>query len=172
MLDQPANPEESAAPKPKRRTWPLRGAMRAGGKLKGGRKPHRLTVGGASVPDIELVEKLGQIGCTIDELSIAFSLAPPTIAARFKAHPQLKEAFARGKAVAQISMRHRLFQASEKMTDGGVRAILFLARQLLLFPRDGVDDLIEKPQVDPRLSRLSNEERELLARLMEKARPT
>jgi hypothetical protein len=172
MLDRsPDDPDkEAAAPRPKR-IWPLRGAMRAGGKLKAGRKPHRMTVGGASVPDIELVERLGEIGATVDELSLVFGLSQVTVSARFKANPKLRDAYERGKALARISMRHRLFQASEKPTDGGTRAILFLARQLLLWPRDAGDSSIIEPPPpeDARLQRLSLEERETLDRLMAKA---
>ena len=96
MLDHPDHPDaESAAPPKKPRKWPLRGRG-----LKGGRKPRALMLAGA-VPNIELIEILGEIGTTLDEVAVVFTISNVTLQARLKRFPELRVAYERGKVLGR-----------------------------------------------------------------------
>lgn len=174
MLDRSDHPEVDAAPK-KQREWKLRGRRRAR-PAHGKTAARRFTVTGA-MPHVELLERLGEIGATVDELGVVFSVSQVTVNKRLADHAELKAAWLRGKALSQISVRHLLHQKAQRPTSDGTRAALFLARQLI-WPQDGDDGLIEKPPpqtpgaLSPeKLSRLSPAEQEELAAIMEKLFP-
>jgi hypothetical protein len=171
MLDRSDPPEESAAPKPKR-TWPLRGARRAGGKLKGGRKPNALTVGG-SMSNVQILERLASLAATADECANFFQISGPTLNKRFRDHAALRRAWDTGRGAAAVSLRRNLFARAERNTADGQAAAFWLAKRMLIWAADDGDSgIIEPPPPeDARLQRLSPEEKATLAQLMEKARP-
>jgi hypothetical protein len=130
--------------KKRQRVWPLRGKARkrpAGGAE---RKAGPKFPADGVVTNLQAVERLGQLGATLDELSVFFDCSQPLISQRFREHSELKAAWDRGKTQAQISTRRLLFQKALSPTAAGVQASLFLAK-MLLWPHDGGDDFIEKP---------------------------
>lgn len=140
MLDRPECSEPAAAPK-KRRTWAMRGRQRKR-RAQGRAAARKFTVTG-SVSNVEIVERLAEMHATADEASGFFRISQPTWNARLKAHEPLRDAWRRGQAVAAISTRRLLFQKAEQPSGDGVRAALYLARVLRLWPQDGDDGFIE-----------------------------
>jgi hypothetical protein len=159
------------------RVWRLRGKARKQpvGGTKQKAEPKFLANGTITV--LQAVERLGQLGATLDELSIFFDCSQPTISTRFREHSELKRAWDCGKAEAQISTRRLLFQKAVSPTAGGVQAALFLAK-MLIWPNNRGDDLNEKPSpggaspeeipAQAAFNRLTTPELETLTKLMAK----
>lgn len=134
---RPECPEPGAAPK--KRGWALRGKARkrrastSGGRRTGSKlTPHEV------ISSLEIVERLGAMNRTIDELAAWFDVTQPTVNARFREYPALGQAWRRGLAMAQISTRRLLFNKAMRPTADGTTSALYLARKLL-WPQDGDD---------------------------------
>ncbi len=168
MLDNSVKPEKA------RRRWPLRGKGRprpAEGK------PDALTPSGA-MSNVELLERLGEILCTVDELGLIFGISQPTVNNRLRDHQELDQAYRRGKALWRISRRRLLCAKAQRNSGEGIMAALYLSQCLLMWPRDlGGDEIIEPPQAAARhggfteeqLARISPEEAETFLAIMRKA---
>src|SRR5579871_3428762 len=136
--------------------------MSGGKRPRAGRKAIRI--------DLEQVEKLCNLQCTDEELASFFGVSVRTIERR-KNQPAFAEVLARGKAKGKLSLRRSLWGLAAK---GNPAANIFLAKNLLGY-RDYVSSELSGPDGGaikiapaPELSRLSDEELQQLAVLVNK----
>jgi hypothetical protein len=136
--------------------------MPGGARVKAGRKRIRI--------DISEVEKLCTLHCTDEEIASFIGVSPRTFARR-KRQPAFVEAMERGKGKGRLSLRRSLWNLAMK---GNPAANIFLAKNLLGYSdvmrneHSGPDGGPIAIESCPELSKLSNEELDLLHALAAK----
>ncbi len=85
---------------------------------------------------MEAIERLGAIQCTLDDVACFFSITRPTISKRLREHPELKRAWDYGRAIGKTSLRRLLWDRAKLPNASGVKAAIFLARQLIWCGQD------------------------------------
>jgi hypothetical protein len=139
--------------------------MLGGARPGAGRKPVRIS--------LTELEKLCAMQCTDDEIAAHFGVSARTIERR-RRRPAFAEAIERGKAKGRVSLRRNLWKLARQ---GNPAANIFLAKNLLGY-RDAVNTQHTGPDGGPinvhsvpDLSRLSDEDFQLLESLREKVSP-
>ena len=96
---------------------------------------------GGKISNLQAIERLGALQATIDEASCFFGVTQPTFSKRLREHPEMRAAWSRGQAIGQMSLRRLVWDRALQPNASGVRAALFLAKQLIW---SGQDQLLEK----------------------------
>jgi hypothetical protein len=139
--------------------------MAGGARLRAGRKAVKI--------NLAELEKLCGLQCTDAETASFFAVSTRTIERR-KKQPAFAEAMERGKARGRLSLRRNLWGLAAK---GNPAANIFLAKNLLGY-KDYFSNEHSGPggapiaiAARPDLSKLSNEELELLWQFLSKTKP-
>lgn len=77
--------------------------------------------------DPDEIERLGQLGCTVQEIADLFGLAQSSMSERLSREP-LKSAWKRGQATAKVSVRRNLMRLA--MEENQVAAAIWLSKVL------------------------------------------
>jgi len=78
--------------------------------------------------DVDTLKALARIHCSVEEIAAFMNLSERTIYRRFKDEPELKEAFASGRLVGNVSIRRKLF---ELIDNDSVPTTIFMAKAQL-----------------------------------------
>jgi hypothetical protein len=78
--------------------------------------------------DLRVVEGLGAIMATHEEVSTAIGISISTFRKKLKAKPEVKEAYERGKNSGRITLRRELMKSARA---GNARILIFLAKNWL-----------------------------------------
>ena len=123
--------------------------------------------------DLAELEKLAGMQCTNEEIAAFFGVSKRTILRKCKVE-KFRDIIEQGRAKGRVSVRRSLFKLSNA---GNVAASIFLAKNLLGY-KDYFSNEHSGPggapiaiEARPDFSKLSNEELELLRRLVGKTKP-
>jgi len=123
--------------------------------------------------DLAELEKLAGMQCTNEEIAAFFGVSKRTIVRKCKVE-KFRDIIDQGRAKGRVSVRRSLFKLSNA---GNVAASIFLAKNLLGY-KDYFSNEHSGPggapiaiEARPDFSKLSNEELELLRRLVGKTKP-
>lgn len=103
------------------------------------------TVGGPSAYiDVEQVEKLAMLSCTLDEIAAYLGINPSTLDLRLSKDPVIRAALERGKSISKISVRR---MQMHMMLSGNAAMGIWLGKQLLGQRDQGYQDITYQGQV-------------------------
>lgn len=78
--------------------------------------------------DLELVEKLASIGCTLDEIAWCSNCSPRSVDQHLQRDEEFRDAVEKGKALGRTSLRRMQWKAAK---DGNPALLIWLGKQLL-----------------------------------------
>lgn len=78
--------------------------------------------------DLEVVEKLGTLHCTMEDMAGFLGADHKTVEGRMRDNPDFAAAYKRGLGKGQVSLRRRQFEAME---NGSVAMMIWLGKQWL-----------------------------------------
>ncbi len=88
-----------------------------------GKDPRRLVI------DLDQLESLSGLQCTQAEIASHFGCSLQTIKRRLRDEPAAREAYDRGRAKGQISLRRKMYKSA--MEDSNVRMMIHLSKHWL-----------------------------------------
>lgn len=100
------------------------------------RPPRQKLASGDKIGVLRAIERLGAIQCTLDEAAYFFGVSQPTLSKQLRERPKLRAAWHRGRAVGKMALRRLLCSRAKRPDASGLKAALFLARQIIWVERD------------------------------------